>query len=68
MTSRGEVGFIVAGIALSSGFILSDTYAALISIFMLTTVLTPFLLQRAFTAPILTKRDIRRKLEMEGAE
>ena len=68
MTSRGEVGFIVAGIALTSGFILSDTYAAMISIFMLTTILTPFLLQRAFTMPILTKRDIKKKLEMENLE
>jgi Kef-type K+ transport system membrane component KefB len=63
MTSRGEVGFIIAGLALSSGYIQSDTYAALMLIFMLTTVLTPFLLQIAFTTPILTKRDLKKKLK-----
>jgi Kef-type K+ transport system membrane component KefB len=63
MISRGEVGFIVAGLALSSGYIMSDTYAALISIFMLTTVLTPFLLLRAFTAPIITKRDLKKMID-----
>lgn len=64
MMSRGEVGFIVAGLALSGGFIQSDTYTALISIFMLTTVLTPFFLSKAFTTPILTKRGLKRKLKM----
>ena len=65
MISRGEIGFIVAGLALSSGYIQNDTYAALMSIFMLTTVLTPFLLSKSFTTPILTKRDIKRKLHMK---
>ena len=63
MISRGEVGFIVAGLALSRGYIQSDTYAALVTICMLTSILSPYLLSKAFTTPILTKRELKKKLQ-----
>lgn len=65
MMSRGEIGFIVAGLALSRGYIQSDTYAALMTLCMLTSILTPYLLSKSFTTPILTKREFMKKLQRE---
>lgn len=48
MISRGEVGLIVAGIALASGSIGADVYAQIITMAILTTILTPLLLRRTF--------------------
>ena len=48
MISRGEVGLIVAGVAISAGAITQSTYAAILGMIMLTTVLAPILLRKAF--------------------
>jgi Kef-type K+ transport system membrane component KefB len=48
MISRGEVGLIVAGVAISAGAITQSTYAAILGMIMITTVLAPLLLRRAF--------------------
>jgi Kef-type K+ transport system membrane component KefB len=48
MISRGEVGLIVAGVAISSGAITTSMYAAILGMIMITTVLAPILLRRAY--------------------
>ena len=48
MISRGEVGLIVAGVAISTGAITQSTYAAILGMIMITTVLAPLLLRRAY--------------------
>lgn len=48
MISRGEVGLIVAGVAISAEAITQTTYAAILGMIMITTVLAPILLRRAF--------------------
>jgi Kef-type K+ transport system membrane component KefB len=71
MASRGEVGFIIAGIGLLTGIIGPDVYAALLTIIMATTIISPILLERAFRKSILkeiyTRRIRRRRIE-EGAK
>ena len=56
MVSRGEVGFIIAGIGLTTEVLTADAYAALLTIIMATTILSPLLLRRAFSGPILKGR------------
>ncbi len=48
MISRGEVGLIVAGVAISAGAITQSTYAAVLGMIMVTTVLAPLLLRDAY--------------------
>lgn len=48
MISRGEVGLIVAGVAITSGVISQNLYAAIIGMVMVTTVLPPILLKRSY--------------------
>jgi len=48
MISRGEVGLIVAGVAISAGAITQSVYAAILGMIMITTVLAPLLLRRAY--------------------
>ena len=48
MISRGEVGLIVAGVAISAGAIAQSTYAAILGMIMITTVLAPVLLRKAY--------------------
>ena len=48
MISRGEVGLIVAGVAITSGAISQSIYSAVIGMIMITTIITPLLLQRAY--------------------
>ena len=48
MISRGEVGLIVAGVAISAGAISQSIYAAILGMIMITTVLPPLLLQKAY--------------------
>ena len=48
MISRGEVGLIVAGVAITSGIITQSMYAAIIGMVMVTTVVTPILLKRSY--------------------
>jgi Kef-type K+ transport system membrane component KefB len=47
MISRGEVGLIVAGVAISAGAITQSVYAAILGMIIVTTVLAPLLLRRA---------------------
>ncbi len=56
MVSRGEVGFIVAGIGLTAGVLQQDSYAALLTVIMATTIITPFLLRRSFIKPIFRRK------------
>jgi Kef-type K+ transport system membrane component KefB len=48
MISRGEVGLIVAGIAISTEAITPSIYAAILGMIMITTILAPLLLRRAY--------------------
>jgi Kef-type K+ transport system membrane component KefB len=48
MISRGEVGLIVAGVAISANAISQSTYAAILGMIMITTVLAPLLLRKAY--------------------
>ncbi len=48
MISRGEVGLIIAGIAITSDVITQGTYTAIIGMIMITTILTPIWLKRAY--------------------
>jgi Kef-type K+ transport system membrane component KefB len=48
MISRGEVGLIVAGVAIASGAISQSIYSAIIGMIMITTVITPLLLKVAY--------------------
>lgn len=47
MIARGEVGLIVAGVAIAAGAINQSTYAAILGMIMITTILTPILLRKA---------------------
>jgi Kef-type K+ transport system membrane component KefB len=48
MVSRGEVGLIIAGVAITSGAISENIYSAIIGMIMITTIITPLLLKRAY--------------------
>jgi Kef-type K+ transport system membrane component KefB len=48
MISRGEVGLIVAGVAISAGAITQSTYAAILGMIMVTTFVAPLLLRKSF--------------------
>ena len=52
MTSRGEVGLVIAGLGLTSGVIGQDIYAALIGTVILTTILSPILLKSAYKSDV----------------
>ncbi len=48
MVSRGEVGLIVAGVAITAGVISQSIYAAIIGMVMITTFLPPIWLRKAY--------------------
>ncbi len=48
MTSRGEVGLVIAGLGLASGVIGQDIYAAVVGTVILTTILSPILLKATY--------------------
>jgi Kef-type K+ transport system membrane component KefB len=48
MISRGEVGLIVAGVAISAGAITQDVYAAILGMIMITTLIAPLLLKKSY--------------------
>jgi Kef-type K+ transport system membrane component KefB len=48
MISRGEVGLIVDGVAISAGVISQSVYSALVSVVIVTTILAPLLIQKAY--------------------
>ncbi|MCW4046301.1 MAG: cation:proton antiporter [Candidatus Bathyarchaeota archaeon] len=48
MISRGEVGLIVAGVAISAGAISQSIYAAILGMIIVTTFLAPLLLRKSY--------------------
>jgi Kef-type K+ transport system membrane component KefB len=48
MISRGEVGLIVAGVAITSGAITQSVYSAILGMIIITTIIAPLLLRRAY--------------------
>jgi len=48
MIPRGEVGIVVAGIALAAGALSEDVYAVLLGMVLLTTVVSPYLIKAVF--------------------
>jgi Kef-type K+ transport system membrane component KefB len=48
MISRGEVGLIVAGVAISAGAITQGVYSAIVGMVMITTILTPIMLKLSY--------------------
>ena len=51
MIPRGEVGIVVAGIALAAGVVSEDVYAAVLGMVLATTIISPYLIKAAFGAP-----------------
>jgi Kef-type K+ transport system membrane component KefB len=49
MVSRGEVGLIVAAVGLEAGLVVDAEFAALVSMVIVTTLVTPPLLKAAFS-------------------
>jgi Kef-type K+ transport system membrane component KefB len=64
MMSRGEVGLIVAGVAISSGIIEQNIYSAIVAMVITTTVLAPILLKRDYekTSPTKATSSEKKKL------
>jgi Kef-type K+ transport system membrane component KefB len=48
MISRGEVGLIIAGVAITSGVISQSIYSAIIGMIIITTIITPIMLKRSY--------------------
>lgn len=48
MIPRGEVGIVVAGIALAAGAVTEDVYAAVLGMVLLTTIVSPYLIKAVF--------------------
>ena len=48
MIPRGEVGIVVAGIALAAGALSEDVYAAILGMVLLTTIASPYLIKAVF--------------------
>jgi Kef-type K+ transport system membrane component KefB len=48
MISRGEVGLIVAGVAISAGAISQSVYSAILGMIIITTIVAPLLLRKSY--------------------
>jgi len=48
MMSRGEVGLIIAGIGISGGYFSPDVFTAIVLMVLVTTIVTPIVLSRAY--------------------
>jgi len=48
MIPRGEVGIVVAGIALAAGAVSEDVYAAVLGMVLATTIISPYLIKAVF--------------------
>jgi Kef-type K+ transport system membrane component KefB len=57
MVSRGEVGLIIATIGMQSGLLTQRLFAVMVIMVVVTTILTPLLLRRAFPQPQLTEAE-----------
>ncbi len=64
MISRGEVGLVIAGLALSSGVVDQDVYAALVGVVIVTTAISPFVLKYTNRRP--PKRSWTREADGPG--
>ncbi len=58
MVSRGEVGLIVAGVAIAAGAITESTYAIILGMVMITTLVTPLLLRNSFKNKDLEEEEV----------
>ena len=48
MTSRGEVGLIVASVGIAEGMISTNMFAVIVGVVIVTTLLTPAMLRALF--------------------
>jgi len=64
MTSRGEVGLIVASIGLTTGLIGADIFSSVVLMVLVTILITPILLRRLYRPP--KQRGTRRALPEGG--
>lgn len=67
MISRGEVGLIVAGVAIQVSAITQEVYALILGMIMVTTFIAPFLLRRSFCNDSLEKEDFESNLDDTSA-
>ncbi|MCL5877677.1 MAG: cation:proton antiporter [Candidatus Bathyarchaeota archaeon] len=68
MISRGEVGLIVAGVAISTGAITQSVYAAILGMIMITTLLAPLLLRRACEREPIDEEDLRQDADTSAPD
>jgi len=50
MISRGEIGFVIASVGLTSGILTGDIYTTLVAVTCITVVITPLLLRKSYQA------------------
>ena len=48
MISRGEIGFVIASVALTNGILTGETYTTLVAVTCITVLITPFLLRKSY--------------------
>jgi len=48
MISRGEIGFVIASVGLTTGILTGDVYTTLVAVTCITVVITPFLLRKSY--------------------
>jgi Kef-type K+ transport system membrane component KefB len=68
MISRGEVGLIVAGVAISAGAITQSVYAAILGMIMITTLIAPLLLRRACEREPIDEEELRRDVDSSAPD
>jgi len=68
MIPRGEVGIVVAGIALAAGAVTRDVYAAVLGTVLATTVVSPYLIKAVFARREHPEGDDGRRGEGRPAE
>ncbi len=68
MISRGEVGLIVAGVAISAGAITQSVYAAILGMIMITTLLAPLLLRRACEREPIDEEELRQDADTSAPD
>jgi len=69
MVSRGEVGLIVAALGISNGIIGEETFAAIVLVVLVTTVITPPLVRWSFAkSPTETTADATQTLILKEGE
>lgn len=61
MSSRGEVGLIVASVGIAEGLISTDLFAVVVGVVIITTLLTPMMLRALFSGAEPATEEIRRR-------